>query len=150
SPNHRSPTADAELHRLLGQPQHSVAVGYRCEQMDWRRFRYLADLTHIDERRALRRLYQNSNGSLPRTVAQCNTLTDANSGDFDVMRGLVVECERCAHAEGIGREKSRYRGAICTLHQPSSVSSRSITQLPLSSTAIIAPRSSIRIPDSIA
>src|SRR5438309_4685592 len=95
--------------------------------------RYLADITHIDQRRASVGFHQDSNRSFAEAVTECDALSHGDTRDTDVVRRFVGKIHRAANGERIiGGVESCYRGAICTLHQTSSVSSRWIIQ-PLAS-----------------
>src|SRR5438445_8405361 len=113
--------------------------------------RYLGDITHIDQRRAPVGFHQDSNRSFAEAVTECDALSHGDARDTDVVRRFFGKIHRAANGERIiGGVESCYRGAICTLHQTSSVSSRWIIQPLASSAATIAGRSSIRIPARIA
>ena len=69
-----------------------------------------------------------------RAISERHALPNSDARDTNVVRGFIGQSDRSACNERLSGEKSRYRGAICTLHQMASVSSRSIPQPPSRST----------------
>jgi len=118
--------------------------------MDRSGARDLTRLRDIDERRIPRDLDQLPQRGFPRPVTERYALPELDPRDPDMVRGLLRQGHGAAYGQLFCNEERRYRGAICTLHQRSSVSSRSIVQPWAFKAASILSRSSVRIPLRIA
>src|SRR5882762_1747989 len=112
--------------------------------------RDLARLADIDQRGCLGDFDQGAQRSSPRAIPKRDALAHHKPLHTDVMRGLVRQPYGSTGGQLFRGKKCRYRGAICALHQTSSVSSRSIVHPPCFSAESMPSRSSRRIPEMIA
>src|SRR5712671_1546772 len=90
----------------------------------------LTRLDDIDQRGSLGDLDESAKSRSPRAIAKRDALAHHEPLHANMMRGLVRQLYSPTSGQLFRGEECRYRGAICALHQTSSVSSRSIVQPP--------------------
>src|SRR5688572_19060199 len=147
APHQGTPARDAKLGRLLGQPEHPIAIGdghQKIYGVGARRVHHVDD-AHLGV--SLRKSCESPGRLVAHTVGEIHAASNVEPPHAHVVRRLFTEAHRFAGSEArsVG-EKPSYRREIVALHQLSSASSSRIDQPSRSSWLMSDARSSLRIP----